>query len=251
VARPRLYRTEAVVLKRTDFGEADKIITLYTPHLGKLRAVAKGVRRPTSKLGGHVELFTHSQMLLAKGRQLDIVTQSETIHSYRPLREDLTRIALACYAAEMLDKLMEDGVESYPVFELLLHTLERLATAADPELALRLYEVMLLGFVGFRPELHHCLNCRALLVPAGNFFSAVEGGVLCPQCGRSAPNARPLSTNAFKLLRLFQRGDYALVSRLRVSDALRQEVGGALKEYTQYTVERELKSSAILGSLRA
>lgn len=250
MARPRLYRTEAVILKRVDFGEADKIITFYTPHLGKLRAIAKGVRRPVSKLGGHVELFTHSHMLLAKGRNLDIVTQSETIHSYIGLRNDLTRVALACYAAEMLDRLTEEGAENYAMFELLVETLDRLAVAREPEMALRVFEVRLLGHAGFRPELHRCLGCQATVGPDGNFFSALAGGILCPRCGSIDPSAHPLSANAFKLLRLLQGGDYALASRLRLSGDLRGELEGLLQGYTHYVLERELKSGAILRSLR-
>ncbi len=87
--KPHLYRTEAVVLDRKDFGEADRLLTLYTPGTGKLRAIAKGARRTTSRLSGHIELFTHTELLLAAGRNLDIITQSQLIHSHERLREDL------------------------------------------------------------------------------------------------------------------------------------------------------------------
>src|SRR5438046_2057787 len=101
----RLYRTEAVILRRVNVGEADKILTVYTPMRGKLRMVAKGVRRTTSRLGGHVELFTQARLLVAKGRNLDIVTQSEPVSIFRKLREDLNLFAYASYAAELLDRL--------------------------------------------------------------------------------------------------------------------------------------------------
>ena len=249
MARPHMYRTEAVVLKRVDLGEADKIVTLYTPYLGKVRAVAKGVRRPLSRLGGHVELFTHSQMLLAKGRHLDIITQSQSLHSYLGMRDDLVRVAMACCAAELLDKLTEEGAGSYPIFELLLHTLDRLAAAEDPEIALRLFEIVLLGHAGYRPELHRCVGCKATVEPSGNFFSSAAGGILCPQCGPSEAAARAITPNAIKLLRLLQSGDYATAARLRLGEELRREVEGVLRGYIQFTLERELKSSAILRSL--
>jgi DNA repair protein RecO (recombination protein O) len=105
--RERLYRTEAIVIKRSDFFEADRLLTLYTPKLGKIRAIAKGVRKPTSRKSGHVELFTHSQLLIAKGRNLDIVTQAETVHAFRSLREDLLRTTYAFYGAELLDLFVE------------------------------------------------------------------------------------------------------------------------------------------------
>src|SRR5437868_15487036 len=94
-AREHLYKSEAIVLKRINLGEADKILTIFTPHFGKLRVVSKGVRKVTSRLAGHVELFTRSQMLLARARNLDIVTQSETVDAYWPLHDDLSRLAHA------------------------------------------------------------------------------------------------------------------------------------------------------------
>ena len=86
MATPRLYRADAIVLKRTDVGEADRIITLYTPHHGKLRAIAKGVRKTTSRLAGHLELFTSAHVQLARGRELEVITQSMTEEAYRGLR---------------------------------------------------------------------------------------------------------------------------------------------------------------------
>src|SRR5437588_93894 len=100
---PRVYRTEAIVLRGYDYGEADRILTLYTPNSGKLRAIAKGVRRTKSRMAGHLDLFTRSNMLVARGRQLDIVTQAETIESFRSMRDDLSRVSLAHYVAELVD----------------------------------------------------------------------------------------------------------------------------------------------------
>jgi hypothetical protein len=88
-------------LRRQDFGEADRVVTLYSPRLGKFRAIAKGVRRPKSRLGGNVELFTHVNVLVAQGRNLDVITQAEAVRTYRHLRDDLWKAAYACYAAEL------------------------------------------------------------------------------------------------------------------------------------------------------
>jgi len=250
VAAPHLYRTEAIVLRRADFGEADKILTLYTPHLGKLRVIAKGVRRPTSRLGGHVELFTHSAMLVAKGRNLDIVTQSETIHSFIGLREDLVRTAFSCHVAELTERLVEEGIESYPLFELLLRTFERISSGDDPEIATHFFEVQLLGHLGYRPELRHCCHCQVVVGPTGNFFSPVAGGVLCTDCGRADAMGKGLTTNAFKMLRLMQSGTYATAARVRLDESLRREIDSLLKGYVEYVLERKLKSAALLEALR-
>src|SRR3990172_1396461 len=100
--RGRLYRTEAIVLRRSDVGKAERLLTLLTPDRGKLRVVAKGARKIASRKGGHVELFNHVGLLIARGRgEFDIVSQAETIEPYRALREDLHRSTYAHYAAEL------------------------------------------------------------------------------------------------------------------------------------------------------
>ena len=190
---PHVYKTVAIVLRHRKLGEADKILTLFTANYGKLDAVAKGVRRPTSKLAGHVEPLTYSTFLLAQGRELDIVTQAETLEPLTPLREDLERLGRGLYAAELVDRFTPDRQESYPLFRLLLETLRRLATRDDLDLALRYFEVQLLDELGYRPQLDRCVSCEAALEPTTNFWSAASGGVLCPACAADEPLARELS----------------------------------------------------------
>lgn len=250
MSRPRLVRTEAIVLRRHDLGEADRIVTLYTLNHGKIRAVAKGVRRPTSKLGGHLELFTHSQVLLARGRNLDIITQAETLTPFLGLREDLWRAGQAYCAAELLDRLTEEQLENQAIFRLLVQTLGRVAEVRRPDLAVRFFEIQLFGLLGYRPELRHCVRCRQPIEPAETGFSVSEGGVLCPVCQEAICLARPLSLNGLKVLRLFQQGDWAMVNRLRLDPAITEEVELLLRAYTQYVVESQLKSTAFVASLR-
>src|SRR5438045_6553086 len=148
--RERVYRTEAVIIRRSDFGEADRLLTLITP-MGKRRVVAKGARKTTSRLAGHIELFTHAGLLLAVGRNLDIVTQSTILHSFDTLRGDLRRIGAAYYVAELIDRLIEEEEEDRPAFDLLVATLQALDTTTSPDLALRCYEQHLLGLVRYGP----------------------------------------------------------------------------------------------------
>ncbi|MFQ6058745.1 MAG: DNA repair protein RecO [Anaerolineae bacterium] len=261
MSRERLYRTEAIVLKRTDFGEADRLLTLYTPGLGKIRAIAKGVRKPTSRKSGHVELFTHSQLLIAKGRELDIITQAETIHAFRPVREDLRRITYASYAAELVDKFTKEGIESRSLFDLLLAMLTWLGEATDLDLTARFFELRLLGYVGYRPQLFRCVECNAQIEPRANFFSPEGGGVVCPRCGdRKLPrrggtafqrrDVQPLSLNALKVLRFLQTRDYALCRRLKVSPESHRELERTMQRYITYLLERRLKSIEFLNLIR-
>jgi len=239
---PRVYKTTAVVLRHRKLGEADKILTLFTPNYGKLDAVAKGVRRPTSKLAGHVEPLTYSTFLLAKGRELDIVTQAEILEPLTPLREDLERVGRGLYVAELVDRFTPDREESYSLFALLLETLRRLATRDDLELVLRYFEVQLLDELGYRPQLDRCVSCEAALEPTTNFWSAAGGA--------EDPLARALSLAALKVLRLLQRGSFADAARVRLDSALAQDLERHLLEYIRYVLERDVRSAAFLETLR-
>lgn len=244
-AREHLYKSEAVVMKRIDLGEADKIVTIFTPQFGKLRVVAKGVRKMTSRLAGHVELFTRSQMMLAKARNLDIITQSETIDSYRVLHEDLDRIAHASYAAELLDALMPDALENYPVYRLLVETLSLISTEPNPERVARWFDLQLLGYMGYAPELTKCVECRNDLAATVNAFSPALGGVVCASCRRVGVG-RDISVNALKVLRLAQRNPYSAVSRLRIDDELYEELNSIMQSYISYILERDVRSSQFI-----
>jgi len=246
----RLYRTEAIVLKRSDFGEADRLLTLYTPKLGKIRAIAKGVRKPTSRKSGHVELFTHSQLLIAKGRSLDIVTQAETVHAFRPLREDLLRTTYAYYTAELVDLFVEEGIENRSLFDLLLAMLGWLGDASDLDLTTRFFELHLLSLLGYRPQLFQCVACHRQIEPVSNFFSPADGGILCTQCGHNHHGAKEISLNAQKVLRFLQTRDYDTCRRLRLSRPLHKELEKTMYDYITYILERNVKSVKFLNTLR-
>ncbi|MDH4068096.1 MAG: DNA repair protein RecO [Dehalococcoidia bacterium] len=258
----RNYQTQGIILKQTKLGEFDKIVTIYTPEFGKLRAVAKGACRPKSKLGGNVEPLTHSLMLLAKGRNLDIVTQSQTINGFLTLKSDLWRMACGLYVLELIDSFTVDGGENRPLFDLLLDTLHQLSQPDSNETALRYFELHLLHYLGYRPQLHRCVTCDSPLKPVVNFFSPSKGGLLCPHCHSeenrsyeqnetiSAKSSFPLSVGALKVLRLWQRCDYATSRRVRVTPELSRELEQALCQYIRYIVQRELKSLTWLRELR-
>ena len=237
-------------MKRSDFGEADRLLTLYTPKLGKMRAIAKGVRKPTSRKSGHLELFTHSQLLIAKGRNLDIVTQAETIHAFRPLREDLLRTGYAYYVAELMNLFVEEGVENRPLFDLLLAMLGWLGDASDLDLTTRFFELHLLSLLGYRPQLFQCVACRHQIEPTTNFFSAADGGVICANCSQNHRRAKEISLNALKVLRFLQTRDYDTCCRLRLSHTLHKELETVMHDYITYILERSLKSVAFLNTLR-
>ena len=250
MTRPRVYKTEAIVLRQRKLGEADKIVTLFTPNYGKLDSVAKGARRTKSRLAGHLEVLSHVAVMLAEGRNLDVVTQAQVIEGFPPLRENLERLSRAVYAAELVDRISPEGEGSYHVFQLLLATLRRLAEAKNVDIVLRYFEMQILTLTGFQPQLERCVACEGRLSPVPNYFSSPAGGALCPSCSEGVAAPRPLSVNALKVLRLLQRSDFAEVSRVRMSPVLAQEVELHLRSYLIHVLERDVRSAAFIDRLR-
>ena len=207
------------------------------------------MRRPKSKLGGNLELLTHARVMLAHGRELDIITQSEAIDSFIPIRGDLWRLSLAIYAAELVERFTAEHEENLPIFRLLLDTLSRLSEG-ESELAIRHFELNLLDHLGYRPQLRHCLGCDSPLEPTTNYFSPSGGGVLCPGCYQSEPLARPISVNAIKVMRLLQDGDYELARRVRIEPELSSELELVMRGYIEYLLERRVESARFVDRLR-
>ena len=256
--RERLYRVQAIVLKRTDVGEADRLLTLFTRDLGKIRVVAKGARKPTSRKSGHVELFTHCALMIAKGKLLDVVTQADTVDAFIPLRNDLDRLGYAYYLAELVDRFLEEGVENHSLFDLLNEALSRLGqTEIDPGLLARFFELHLLQDVGYRPQLFKCVVCGKDIQPTENFFSIDAGGVIDPDCmtvpqsaSGLARDARPMPLNVLKVLRYLQTREWETVRALRLNADVMLEVEALLQRYIVHHLERNLKSIEFLKELR-
>jgi DNA repair protein RecO (recombination protein O) len=265
----RSYPIEAIVLKRTDIGEADRILTLFTPNKGKMRAVAKGTRRPISKKAGHLELLNRSQLQLALGRNLDIVTQAEGRENFLHLRSELWHMTCGFYLAEMVDRFVEDSTPHLDIYALLLEALRYLNADASAlqqqrtqnaelqseqvdeyghtRLLLRYFELHLLSAIGYEPSLQNCAHCANELRPEENGFRASLGGALCPQCSRFWE--RRLSLNALKVLRFLQRRKWIEASHLRLDTKLQAELEAVMHDLLRFHLEKDLKSWSFLDML--
>jgi DNA repair protein RecO (recombination protein O) len=248
--RERTLRTEAIVLKRRNFSEADRLLTLYTRDFGKLQAIAKGARKPQSRKTGHVELFMRSQFLLAEGRDLHIVTQAEMIDAYPALREDLVRTTYASYVVELLDRFTVEEDENQDVYHLLSDALGWLGEVDDVRLPTRAYELRLLGHTGFQPQLFQCVSCDEPIQEQDQFFSAELGGLLCPDCRGADRSAKPISAVAVKVLRYLQTRSWDTVKSLQLKRPLHAELETIMHFYLTYILERNLKSVDFLNRLR-
>jgi DNA repair protein RecO (recombination protein O) len=247
----RLYKTEGVVLRHSYIGEADALVTLCTPDLGKLRAVARGVRRPKSRLAGHLEPLTHCTMMLAEGRSLDIVSGCETLDSFQATRSDLWLLSCALYLADLTDRISAEGVENRPLFHLLLNSLRSLAVGVDPATVLRYFELRSLACSGYLPELWECALCHRRLEATTNYFSPAAAGLLCPYCRGKEGLDRPASVDCVKVLRFFVQNEFSALGRLRLKPRLAREIEDLMQGFVTYVLDREVASAKWLRQLRA
>ncbi|HEU0243609.1 MAG TPA: DNA repair protein RecO, partial [Candidatus Limnocylindrales bacterium] len=180
---PRRYVTDAIVLSRFDLGEADRVLTLITPEFGKLKAIAKGIRRPTSRLGGSLEPFAELTVALARGRTFDVVTEVRVGHAWLGLRDRLESAATAWYLAELADRSLEERHAAEPLYALLRRAYELLDADMAPGRVARWYEMHLADELGQRPEVDRCVECDRMLEASETFrWVPPLGGVLCGRC---------------------------------------------------------------------
>lgn len=247
----RSFRVEAVVLRHSDYGEADRLLTLYTRQLGKARVIAKGARKIASRKAGHIEPFTYVKLQLSRGKDMLILTQADTVDAYLPIRDDLILTSHASYVLELLDRFTyEDESENSSIFRLLTETLARLASKSNPWLVLRYYEMRLLDHLGFRPQLLECVNCGREIKAEDQFFSFSAGGVICPRCGQGLKHLHNISMDALKYLRHFQRSSYAEAVRAQTSLDIQQETETLMQGYFTYLLERELNTPGFLKKIK-
>ena len=242
--RDRSIRTEGVILRRRDFGESDRILVIFSRKLGRISGIAKGSRKPSSKIAGHLELFMRSSFLVHRGRNLHIIVQAETLDSYDQLRQNLTGIGLGSYVVELVDAVTYEEGSNLKLYDLLITTLKALDSGLDPAVVTHFFELQLLGLSGFRPELFHCVECGEKIVEQDQFLSGQLGGAVCPACRSRTKTAdlRPVSARILKYLRHFQRSSLGELMALKIPPEIREGIKELIQYYLHHTLERPLNS---------
>lgn len=246
----RTHRTEGIVLRGRDLGEADRILTIITPDRGKVRAVAKGVRKMTSKKAGHLEPFCRCALLLARGRDLDVVAQVETVEAFAHLRDSLDLLGPAYYIAELVDVFAEEEGESRALYDAFTATLVALDVGAEPHAAMRWFELFILTLNGLAPSWSACAGCGAPIQPDGAYVYSVEqGGLLCPACRPRDMLAPPVDTTTIKTLRLLAREPLSRIVQVRLPPGALDQAGVMLGRWIRAATEHDLRSPLVLQRL--
>ena len=245
----RSYTAEAIILKKTNFDEADKLITFLSKYKGKFTAIAKGVRKIASRRSPNLELFNKVKGHFASGRNFDVLTEVETIHTFKKIKESLEKTGAAFVLLEVTNGFLEEGQGGRLVFDLLNSFLFQTEVAKDSsslKKTLVAYEVKFLEKVGYKPELFTCVKCKGGLVSEKLVISPEFGGVLHSDCSENRLFTKPISGNILKVLTFFQIEEPQKIERLRITKELAEELEQASKFYLEYLLERELKSSLFL-----
>ena len=246
---PRTYRAEALVLKNMPLGEADLLVFLYGKGLGKVRAVAKGARRPTAKLVGHLEPLTVTRLSLVRGRTLDTISQAETLENFTSLKTNLTGLTKGLQVAELVDGFGSEASPNDDLYYLALAALASLGRMPDADLPLLHFQMHLLEVSGLMPELYSCVECRREIEPDRHRYSADGGGIFCPSCHPDHAGLRPLSLRALKVLRLLARSSATELPPLALDAPLTQELKAILTGTVQYWLDKEIRTNAFLNHL--
>lgn len=257
------YNTTAIVIRRLNYGETDKILTLYSREMGRFTAIAKGARKTISRLSGATELLTCTNFNLATGKTMDVVAQTEVSESFSTMRQDITRLAHGLYFADLVDHSVEDREPNPVLYDLLFAGMHLIQRGPSPELIARWFEIQFLGDLGYLPNLYQCAVCHEDVVAVTGVerepryaLSASQGAILCNLHTRAGhvEDHSVLSPGSLNLLRKLEQIPLAEchnLGEMSIPDAhTLDQTGMALRRYLRYRLERELKSLAFIDSLR-
>lgn len=238
-----LYREQGIVLRTWKLGETDRILNVLTQGRGLVRAVAKGVRRPGSRFGGRLEPYSHVDLQLYEGRNLDLISQAELIAPFARLREDFTLSACAATMAEATDRVVQEGERNLPVFLLLRAGLQALeAQPPSPAIFVDAFLLRLASASGFHVHTQACAACRRPGPHA--FLSVAQGGLLCAGC--APPGTKAVSPDTVTLVRLLAGNEWAALPAADDATEPRRAAATFARAFAEHHLDHRLRSYALV-----
>jgi len=242
-----LKKCEGIVIRSTDYGESNKVVTIYTREWGKIGVMARGAKKPKSRLSAITQLFTHGYFLVQKGTGMASLQQGEMVTSMRSIREDIFLTAYASFVVELTDKSTEDSKSNPFLFELLYQTLHYINEGYDPDILADIFAIKILNVLGLNPVLNQCSVCGST---DGTFaFSIREGGLICHRCLDKDPYHLKLLPATVRLLRLFYYFDLSRLGNISVKNETKQQLTKVITAYYEEYSGLHLKSKKFLQSL--
>ncbi|MBI2448573.1 DNA repair protein RecO [Candidatus Microgenomates bacterium] len=238
------YRTKGIIIGKRDFLEADKILTVFTEDFGKISVKAKGIKKIKAKLAGHLEMFNCVDLELIKGRSHYVVVGAQAIKTFENIKKDFDRTSAFYYTTEILAKILAENAPQTNLFHFLLAIFSRLEEKNDKIFLLILFfELNVLDFLGFKPELMVCVGCRENIYGHTFFFSDERGGILCETCQNSDIFSTTISQNALKLMRLLVSKDFSFIEKIKIRSDITNEVKNINGFFLEHILGRKLRSA--------
>lgn len=246
-----LHKVEGIVLRQVKFKESDKILTIFTRKNGKIQVIAKGARNPKNKLIACTQNFCHSEFILYKGKNLYRLNQGDIINSFYSIREDLVKLAYCTYISELTDIATVEEEQNEKLFGLLLKTLEVLTKTKDNyESLIRAFEIKYLSFIGYRPSLKACVNCRNEVLTNAT-FSVKYGGVLCKNCSNIDYKSLNVDNNVIITLKKLLYSKLDKLENISLDYNLNLKIEDLLLTYILTQNEKnEIKSLSFLNTIK-
>lgn len=216
------YRTKGIIIKKTDRGEDDQVLTIYAKDFGRLEILGKAIRKIKSKLRSGADIFYLSDVEFIQGKNQKTLTDAENIEKFKNIWTDFKKLTIAHKIAEILDELIRGQEPDEHIFSSIIEVFEKLNNLKlktdPPRLKLIYYYFLwnLFSFLGYQPELFNCVVCQKKLIPYGLCFSAKEGGVICKSCAKQKKDNIKISSDVVKVLRLILKKDWQVLSKLKI-----------------------------------
>ncbi|MDO7268515.1 DNA repair protein RecO [Shouchella clausii] len=243
-----LKKQDAIVLKSIDYGETNKIVTLFTKEDGKLAVLAKGAKKPNSRFAAVTQPFVYGSYLYFQGNGLPSLSQGEAVDSFKELQFDIVKSAYAAYITELVDKLTEERKPTFFLFDWLLLALRQINTGQDAEIIARIMDMKMLPLAGAKPELDCCACCRSeTRDPVA--FSVAYAGFLCSNCIHKDERAFPITLPFAKLFRVLYYVDLTKVGTISVKAETKRRLEWMIRTYYDEYVGVQLKARRFISQL--
>lgn len=242
-----LEKIDGMVMKTSDYSETHKIVTIFSKKLGKFNAIARGAKKPKSRMAAVTQPFIYAQFFVYVNKGLSTIQQGEIINSNRLIREDIIKTAYAAYVAELTDKIMEEKEPDLYIFNQFQYTMNYIAENEEAEIPVMMYEMKLYKKGGFAPTINRCVNCGGNEIPMS--FSLNEGGLLCSRCRHVDPESLLLPKAIIKLLYVLSEVGLERVNNISVKEENKQLLRKLLNQYFDRYGGYFIKSRKFLDQL--
>jgi DNA repair protein RecO (recombination protein O) len=232
------YRSRALILKKTDRGEADQLFTVYAKDFGKLEVLGKGIRKIKSKLRASIELFYLSEIEFIQGKAYKTLTDAVLVEKFENIRKDLNKLKIVHQVSQVSDKLITGQEKDEKIWQLLIEVFQKLDNPKFKILNLQLvfYYFLwnLLSILGYRPSLYRCPFCQRKLKPEELYFSKKEGGVLCKDCQKRMKSGKKIKPELIKILRILIERDWKILLKLKFQEKYLENLESFSKDYLSF-----------------